>query len=192
MRQVIVSMNLTLDGFMSGPDHGLDWHFMSWTEEMAESACEQLSLADTILLGRVTYDAMAAYWPEQAAHALYSREDVAFADMMNHYEKIVFSKTLNNPVWSNSRVVSNGVEEEILRLKKQPGRDMIIYGSGKLVDGLMKSGLVDEFRIWLHPILLGRGKRLFKTISSRRTLTLFDSKRFGSGVVVLYYRSHRQ
>ena len=83
MRQLIVSMNMTLDGFMSGPDRGLDWHFTSWTEEMAESACEELSRADTILLGRITYDAMASYWPQQAAHALYSREDVAFADMMN-------------------------------------------------------------------------------------------------------------
>jgi len=183
---------MTLDGFMSGPDQGLDWHFTSWTEEMAESACEQLSKADTILLGRITYDAMAGYWPEQAAHALYSREDVAFADMMNHYEKIVFSKTLDHTIWSNSRVVHDGIEEEINRLKKQPGRDLIIYGSGKLVDGLLQAGLVDEFRIWLHPILIGKGKRLFKTASSRRMLILFDSKRFGSGVVMLFYKSHKQ
>jgi dihydrofolate reductase len=189
MRQLIVSMNMTLDGFMSGPDHGLDWHFTSWTEEMAESACEQLSRADTILLGRITYDAMAAYWPVQAAQALYSREDIAFADMMNHYEKIVFSKTLDKAGWSNSRVVKDSVEEEIVRLKNQRGREMIIYGSGKLVDGLLKAGLVDEFRIWLHPVLIGKGKRLFKTVSSRRLLTLFDTKRFGSGVVVLYYKS---
>jgi len=112
--------------------------------------------------------------------------------MMNHYEKIVFSKTLDHTIWSNSRVVHDGIEEEINRLKKQPGRDLIIYGSGKLVDGLLQAGLVDEFRIWLHPILIGKGKRLFKTASSRRMLILFDSKRFGSGVVMLFYKSHKQ
>ena len=99
MRKVIVSMNVTLDGFMAGPNCELDWHFSFWNEEMAEYASEQLSHADTILLGRITYKAMAKYWPSMAMDLSYPREDIAFAGMMNSYKKIVFSNTLNEVHW---------------------------------------------------------------------------------------------
>src|SRR5882762_1112837 len=104
MRKLIVSMNMTLDGYMSGPDCELDWHFQSWNEEMAASASEQLAQADTILLGRVTYLAMAAYWSSKVASLSTPRADIDFADMMNSYNKIVFSKTLPAVGWSNSRL----------------------------------------------------------------------------------------
>jgi len=187
MRKLIVSMNTTLDGFLSGPDCELDWHFKCWTEEMAEAACEQLSKADTILLGRVTYCAMARYWPSKAADLSFAREDIAFADMMNTYTKIVFSKTLPFPEWNNSRLVRGHLAKEIACLKQQRGRDIITYGSGSLVTALMQLDLIDEYQIWVHPVLLGKGRPFF-SLQDTLSMRLFDTKTFRSGVVLLWYK----
>jgi|ERR1044072_271228 len=187
MRKVIVSMNVTLDGYMAGRNCELDWHFNYWNEEMAEHACQQLSKTDTILLGRVTYLAMARYWPYQAFNLSFPREHIAFADMMNSHLKIVFSKTLERASWNNSRLVNRNFKTEISRLKKQEGKDIIIYGSGKLVNSLMQSGLIDEYELWVHPVLLGEGKALFTGIQDMHTLKLKRTIPFDSGVVILYY-----
>lgn len=181
-------MNVTLDGFMSGPDCELDWHFKSWTSEMAETLCEQLNKADTILFGRVTYMAMARYWPSKAMDLSCPREDLAFVEMMNRYTKIVFSKTLEKAEWNNSRLVKENIADEIVKLKKQTGKDIIIYGSGKIVSTLIQLGLVDEYQIWVHPVLLGKGKPLFKSLQHRLRLELFNIKTFCSGVVLLLYK----
>src|SRR5688572_2547821 len=118
MRKIIVSMNVTLDGFMAGPNCELDWHFQNWSADMAESACIQLSQADTIILGRVTYTAMARYWPTKLLDLTFAREDIDFAEMMNNYTKIVFSKTLQSLSWSNSKLASGDLEDEIGKLKQ--------------------------------------------------------------------------
>ena len=187
MRKIIVSLNITLDGFMSGPNCELDWHFQSWTEEMAESLCEQLSKADTILLGRVTYDAMAKYWPSQSSNPSYPRMDIAFAEMMNNYPKIVFSKTLTATEWNNSRSVKGNILTEITKLKQMPGNDMIIYGSGKIVSFLSRVNLIDEYVLWIHPVVLGKGRPLFK-LSGQLRLELIKTKTFRTGVVVVCYK----
>lgn len=180
-------MNLTLDGFMAGPDCELDWHFERWTNEMAESLCEELSKADTILLGRVTYYAMARYWPQKERDLSFQRDDLAFASMMNNYAKVVFSRTLASADWNNSRLVKRDVVGEILHMKMQPGKNMIIYGSGRLASSLMRHGLIDEYRLWIHPVVLGKGKPLFKDLPERRDLQLNEVRTFQSGVCVLYY-----
>jgi len=187
MRKVIVSMNVTLDGFMAGRNYELDWHFSYWNEEMAEHACERLSKIDTILLGRVTYQAMAGYWPYQAFNTSFPREQLAFAEMMNNYRKVVFSRTLQNTAWNNSRLVKANLRREIARLKQQPGKDMIIYGSRSIVTALMRSGLVDEYELWVHPVLLGKGKPLFPGQPHMRQLRLMRTRSFASGVIILYY-----
>jgi dihydrofolate reductase len=187
MRKIIVSMNVTLDGYMAGRNCELDWHFNYWNEEMAEHACHQLSKTDTILLGRVTYQAMAQYWPYQSLNLLFPREQIAFADMMNSHLKIVFSKTLEGTQWNNSRLVKKNLANEISKLKRQPGKDMIIYGSGSLVSSLMQSGLIDEYELWVHPVLLGKGKSLFKGLEETHTLRLLKTRSFNSGVIILYY-----
>ena len=192
MRKLIVSMNVTLDGFMAGPDCELDWHFERWSQEMAESLSEELGKADTIILGRVTYDAMAGYWPMRSACMSTPREDIAFADMMNNYTKVVFSTTINQTHWKNSRVVKGDLRKEIERLKQQEGKDMILYGSGKLVTALIREGLVDEYRLWIHPVLLGSGKQFFNTITNKQDLQLIGRKIFRSGVVELRYVVNRQ
>lgn len=191
MRKLIVSMNITLDGKMAGPKCELDWHFESWTDEMGDAFCNQLLQADTILLGRVTYEAMAEYWPAKMAQTFLRSEDFAFANMMNSYAKIVFSKTLTVAKWNNSKLIYGNVAEEIKLLKTTKGKDIIVYGSGKLVSALIKSGVVDEYQLWLHPVLLGRGKPLFNNLPKRLDLQLIDVKIFTSGVVLLYYQTNK-
>lgn len=189
MRKLIVSMNLTLDGLMSGPDCELDWHFKCWTPEMGEALCAQLSRADTILLGRVTYQAMAKYWLSKAADLSLRGEDFAFADMMNHYAKIVFTHTLTKPEWNNSRVMKGNVEDTITALKKQPGRDMMVYGSGKLVSALMRGGLVDDYQLWVHPVILGKGKPLFSNLQEKQDMAFHGARTFSSGVTFMHYQT---
>lgn len=185
-------MNVTLDGFISGPNCELDWHFQCWTNDMAHSLCEQLSKADTILLGRVTYAAMARYWPSKSKDLSFPREDIAFANMMNNYTKLVFSKTLAAAQWNNSIVVKGNIAGEITRLKQQPGYDMIVYGSGRVVSALIHLGLVDEYHMWVHPVLLGKGKPLFKNLPDRFTMKLYKTTTFSSGVVLLYYELNQR
>jgi dihydrofolate reductase len=177
---------------MAGPDCELDWHFERWSQEMAESLSEELGKADTIILGRVTYDAMASYWPMRSACMSTPREDIAFADMMNNYTKVVFSTTINQTQWKNSRVVKGDLRKEIERLKQQEGKDMILYGSGKLVTALIREDLVDEYRLWIHPVLLGSGKQFFNTITNKQDLQLIGRTIFRSGVVELRYVVNRE
>jgi dihydrofolate reductase len=187
MRKVIVSLNTTLDGFMAGTNCELDWHFDYWDEEMSFHASELLMRADTILFGRVTYQAMAKYWSSIPINMSYAREDVAFADMINRYQKIVFSRTLQTTSWNNSRIVGDNIREELLRLKRMPGRDMIIYGSGNLISTLMHLGLIDEYVLWIHPVIIGKGKPGFGNIIKQIPLRFINIKKFSSGVVALYY-----
>jgi dihydrofolate reductase len=195
MRKLIVSMNVTLDGFMSGPDCELDWHFKYWNSEMEDELCTQLAKADTILLGRVTYNAMAKYWPLKLADPLCRGEGFAFANMMNSYKKIVFSKTITSTEWNNSKLVSGNLQDEISTLKEMSGKDIIVYGSGKLSDALIESGMVDEYQLWIHPVILGNGKRLFKpyinTTENRLNFKLLNTDRFTSGVILLHYQTNK-
>jgi dihydrofolate reductase len=136
--------------------------------------------ADAQLLGRVTYEGFAQAWP--------GREDeVGFAKKMNSMPKYVVSTTLENPEWNNSTVIKDNVAEEVSKLKEQYDGDILISGSGQLVRTLMEHGLVDEYRLMVFPVVLGRGKRLFEG-TNRTTLQLTDSKQVGSdGVTILTY-----
>jgi dihydrofolate reductase len=189
MRKVIASINVSLDSYMSGPNCELDWHFERWGPDLAQSFGEQLSTADTILLGRVTYCAMARYWPQKSQDLGFPREDIAFADMMNKYTKIVFTKTLTAAAWDNSRLVKGNLQREISKLKRQRGKDMIIYGSGKLITSMIElGGLIDEYVLWVHPVILGEGKPLFKCLSNNLDMKLVKTNTFRSGVVMLTYQ----
>jgi dihydrofolate reductase len=187
MRKLVVSMNLTLDGFMCGPNDELDWHFQAWNGEMGQMLAEELSKADTILLGRITYCAMAAYWPKPASSLSLSREDLAFADMMNSYRKVVFSKTLTKTSWNNSRLIKGKVTQSVREMKTSAGKNIIIYGSGQLVGELARENLVDQFVFWLHPVVIGKGKSFFTLFNKQLNLCLIEQKAFQSGVVALRF-----
>jgi dihydrofolate reductase len=180
-------MNTTLDGFIAGPAGELDWHFAYWNDEMAGVVTKQLALADTILLGRLTYSAMAAYWPFTSADPCFPREDLAFAGMMNNYSKIVFSRTLKRAGWNNTVISRHNNTRKIVELKEQPGKDIMVFGSRSIVSSVMEWGLVDEYLVWIHPVLLGRGIALFHGISHPHRLKLQDTRTFNSGVVLNRY-----
>ncbi|HEU4471235.1 MAG TPA: dihydrofolate reductase family protein [Flavisolibacter sp.] len=188
MKNIVVSMNITLDGYMSGPDCELNWHFESWTEDMGRRLAAELGKADTVLLGRTTYQAMASYWPAKGIDLLAAREDLAFAVMMNSHRKIVYSNTLKKTAWNNSIIINGDLENAVLRLKQEQGKHIIIYGSGQLIASMLAAGLIDEFQLWIHPVMLGKGKALFRTALKTCTLHLLQSEVFSSGVVLLHYR----
>jgi len=189
MRKLIVSINLTLDGYHAGPDGELDWHISSWTREMGDAMCSQLAKADTILLGRITYNALAAYSSLKLAGPSCQGEDFAFANMMDCYAKIVFSKTMVSASWKNTSLLKGNMQAQIARLKKKPGRDIMVYGSNQLVNGLVAADLVDEYRLWIHPVILGNGKPLFRNLPAKLYLHLLNTERFPSGVVMMHYQS---
>jgi dihydrofolate reductase len=187
MRKLIISMNLSLDGYLSGPHGELDWHFESWDEEMGIRLLELMDEADTILLGRNTYEAMSGYWPVRPCESDFPRQDLAIADRMNNYRKIVFTRSKTFPTWCNSIFTEAKPGEEILRLKKKAGKNMILYGSGRLASAIVQSRLVDEYLLWVHPVILGNGRLLFNNISERVHLKLLRSFPFKSGVVAFSF-----
>ncbi|QHS54551.1 dihydrofolate reductase [Mucilaginibacter sp. 14171R-50] len=186
MRKLIVSMNVSLNGFMAGPHGELDWHASYWDEEMARVTASQLGDADTLLLGRITYCAMAPYWSALQANAFGARVDMDYADLINRCQKVVFSKTLNAVSWQNSRLAQRSLSKEIKALKAAAGKSIVVYGSGKLVWALNRLNLVDEYRIWVHPVLLSKGRPLFKTKINIRP---YKTSVFNTGVVLIYYKT---
>jgi dihydrofolate reductase len=178
MRKVIVSNVASLDGFFETPDRKLDW--VVTDAEFFEYAKGLLRTVDTLLFGRATYQHMASYWPSAPADEI--------ADKMNNLPKIVFSKTLQTADWNNSRLVKNDIQGEVSKLRKQPGKDMVVFGSATLASFLLQRGLVDEYRVILQPVVLGSGSPLFKGITERIHVKLISAKTFGSGVVLLSYQ----
>ena len=177
MRKVVAVELVSLDGVMESPE---EWAFSYSNDEMEEANASGMAASDALLLGRVTYEQMAAYWPNQPG-------GVPMVDYINSVPKYVVSTTLEEPLeWNNSTLIGDNVAEEILRLKQQPGENITILGSGALVLSLLRGDLIDELRLMVHPLILGGGKRLFE--DGRQALELVDSKTFGTGVVYLAYQ----
>jgi dihydrofolate reductase len=185
MRKVILSNMVTLDGFFEGPNKELDWHIVD--EEFNQYAIDLLSNVDVLLFGRVTYQLMADYWPAASTNPSTSKSDLEIADKMNNLPKIVFSKTLQEVKWNNSRLVKENIAEEISKMKTQAGKDMLIFGSGSIVSTFMQLGLIDQYRIIVNPVVLGNGNPLFKGINDKQNLKLLNTRVLGSGIVILYY-----
>jgi len=182
MRMILASEMVTLDGYFAGPNGETDWFF--WNKEMATSAIDLISTVDTLLFGRVTYELMADYWPSASPPT----EDPIIIDKMNKLPKIVFSKTLEKVEWKNTRLIKEISAKEILEMKRQPGKNMVIYGSGSIVSAFMNLGLIDEYYLLVNPIVLGVGKPLFKDLNDKHKLNLVRTKTFSNGVVLLHYQ----
>lgn len=182
MKKIILFNAITVDGYFEGPNQEIDWHQVD--EEFNEFAIEQLKTADTLLFGRITYELMAGYWPTPQAIT----DDPRVAEIMNSIPKIVFSKTLKQAPWNNTRLVNSDAAAELARLKQQPGKDMLIFGSGDLASSLIKAGLIDEFRLLINPVILGSGHPMFKGLNEQLPLTLLKTRTFKNGNVLLYYQ----
>jgi dihydrofolate reductase len=182
MRKVILFNLATLDGFFAGPDGEIDWHNVD--EEFNEFAIQQLESADGLIFGRLTYQMMAGYWPTPDA----VRDDPVVAGKMNSIQKYVFTRTLNQAGWNNTRLGSSDAAEELARLKQQPGRDLFVFGSADLAATFIEHDLIDEFRIIVNPVVLGRGKPLFKDLQRPLKLKLLKTQPFRNGNILLYYQ----
>jgi dihydrofolate reductase len=190
VRKVVVSEFVSLDGVMEDPS----WESPFRGEEQEKFKFDELAAADALLLGRKTYEGFAAAWPDMMKHYEGPRREALgeYTDMMNGYPKHVASTTLQEPLgWNNSTIIKGNIPEEVDKLKQQEGKDILVFGSADLMNTLMRHGLVDQLRLMVFPIIVGKGKRLFEDGEDGRTLKLVDSKTFGKGGVALAYRPER-
>ena len=179
MRKLIAAINMTLDGFCDHTAGIAD-------DELHQHYNEVLRNADTLLYGRITYQLMESFWPNVVKNPTGNKPTDEFAVLIDNISKIVFSHSLKNVGWKNVRLAKRSIKEEVLALKQQSGKN-ILAGSPSLIVTLMQLDLIDEYQLCVHPIILGKGLRLFKNINDRINLNLIKTKVFGSGVITLYY-----
>lgn len=184
MRRVVLYMMTSIDGFIAGPDHDpdLDW-MISPDEDRQAEGLEQLNTIDTALIGRGVYDDMVRYWPTASGE---------YADRLNAMPKLVFSHTPESLTWTNARIVpvdgDTGLVDEVTRLKRQPGQDMVLFGGARLAQSFARLRLVDEYRLCVQPVALGSGRPLFGDLDTRLTLTLTAVRPFPSGAALITYQ----
>ena len=183
MRKLVASFFISLDGVVQGPGPGDDfalagWTMPYWDDDVAAFVGAGMQAADTLLLGRVTYQGFAAAFAESTG---------SDAEVMNAYRKYVVSTTLEHADWNNSSLITGNVVEEVAKLKQQPGQDIGMSGSGTLVQSLLRHNLIDELNLLIYPVVLGRGKRLFED-GLNLNLKLKQSKASSSGVLLTTYQ----
>ncbi|MFK4225856.1 dihydrofolate reductase family protein [Streptomyces sp. NPDC019890] len=184
MRKIILTMSVSLDGFIEGPDRQIDWHLVD--DELHSHFNEWLRPMGAFLSGRVTYELMAGFWPTADSDPSSTRPMVEFAGIWRDMPKIVFSRTLERADW-NTTIMRDVDVEEIMALKAQPGGDLVL-GGADLAAAFMQHDLIDEYRVYVHPILIGRGKSLFRASDAKISLRLVETRAFGNGVVLLRYQ----
>jgi dihydrofolate reductase len=188
MGRIVVTEFVSLDGVMEAPGGGEDFEHGGWSfeinrgEEGDKFKLDEALDAEALLLGRVTYEGFAAAWPHR---------DGEFADKFNNMPKYVVSSTLEDPEWNNSTVLKGDVAEEVSKLKQGRDGDIVVHGSAQLVQALVENDLVDELRLMVFPVVLGKGKRVFGATSDKKRLRLADSKTVGDGVAILVYEPAR-
>jgi dihydrofolate reductase len=203
MRRIVMFNWVTADGYFAGPDGNLDWIVPD--DEQAKLAAESIPRFDTVLFGRVTYEIFAKFWRHAVEDATTapdphrpgqrsrenpgqrSREHHAIAIWLNETTKFVFSRTLKDVAWRNSRLVHELDPREVEAMKKRPGKDMMIFGSGSLVSQLTQHGLIDEYQFVVCPVILGSGRSLLSGVSRSLRLDLLEAKKYQSGDVLLRY-----
>ena len=182
MRRLIVFNNLTLDGYFADLNGDISWAHKDDPEWNAFAA-ENASGGGVLVLGRITYELMASYWPTPAARA----NAPAVAEGMNRMQKVVFSRTLNKASWQNTTLVKGDIAAAVRKMKSEPGSGMAILGSGSIVAPLTQAGLIDEYQIVVNPVVLGRGKTMFEGLKERVTLKRTKTRGFANGNVLLCY-----
>jgi dihydrofolate reductase len=192
MRKVISLIHLSLDGFASGPNDELDW--ISYDDELEQSAHSLHALTDAVIWGRRTYEGMAGYWLTVPGNPASTPAELEHARWLDNATKIVVSRTLDRVAWGdaqNTALIKDNIAEEINKIKQEPGKDIWFLGSTMLAQTFMQLDLIDEYRININPIVLGRGKPLFANVTREFPLRLLEAKTFTSGVVALRYEPVR-
>jgi dihydrofolate reductase len=183
MRKVFLFNRISMDGFYAGPNGEIDWFIH---DPEVDKATHEIMHADTMLLGRVTYQMFESYWPHVKEDPKQPKEAKALADELDQMTKVVFSKTLKEVTWENSRLVKDNVAEEVRKLKQGKGADIVIFGSGSIVQQLAGEGLIDEYLILVTPVILGTGKLMFKDVK-KSNLELIETRAFNTGNVLLHH-----
>ena len=184
MRKLIAAINMTLDGFC---DHTA----MIADDEIHQHYNELLSNSGVLLYGRITYQLMESYWPNVVKNPTGNKPTDEFAVLIDNIPKIVFSRTLKNVDWKNTTLKKEVIKEEVLELKQQTGKNILV-GSPSLIVALTKLDLVDEYQLGVQPIVLGSGLPLFKNVTDRINLKLLKTKTFGCGAIILYYEADKK
>jgi len=186
MRKIIVFNMVSVDGFFAGVDGNLDWHNVD--DEFNKFAIKQMREFHTILFGRTTYQMFESFWPVALKDPNTSEDNRKVAQSINDIEKIVFSSTLEKVTWNNSKILKEINSEEIKKLKQETGKDMVIFGSGTIVQAMTNLNLIDEYRLMINPVILGQGKPMFKDLKDIVNLKLLNTKTFKNGNVLLCYQ----
>ncbi len=184
MRKLKLQVQMTVDGYIAGKNGEMDWTAQDWDDNLKKHVGEIMEPVDCILLGRKLAQGFIPYWashPEQEG-----------ADKFNSTKKIIFTKTLEKSEWDHTVLAKGDLVEEIARLKKQDGKDIIAYGGVAFVSVLIKHGLIDEFHLFINPVAIGNGMSIFKELDSRQNLVLVKSTSFDCGIVVLNYELQRK
>ena len=185
MRNLIFFMHTSLDGFVAGLNGEMDW--INFDDAMFDFVATMTDQADTALYGRVTYEMMQSYWPTAGEQVNATKHDIEHSTWYNKVSKIVLSKTINDSGLHNTKVISEQLWDNINKLKQQDGKNILIFGSPRASQSLLNEGLIDEFWLFINPIILGKGMPLFKDITGAIKLKLVESKTFACGVIALHY-----
>jgi len=186
MRKIKLLEHISLDGYMAGPNGEIDWILMD--DEIGDYVHTAIiSTADTAIYGRITYQMMESFWPTAAEMPNAPRHVIAHAGWVNKAKKIVFSRSLDKVEWYNTRLVKEDIPGEVTKLKQQPGKDIVLLGSGSIAHLLMQHNLIDEYYLTINPVILGEGFPLFTTLPGKINLRLTGTKTFANGAVSMQY-----
>jgi dihydrofolate reductase len=186
MRKLKLQMQLSIDGFVAGPNHEMDWMSWNWDDEIKKYVAGITEPVDLILLGRNLAEGFIPYWASEASKP--EPMDLSFAKTMRDTSKMVFTKTLETNQWANSKLAKGDFIEEINQLKQQEGGDIIAYGGASFVASLINAGLIDEYHLFMNPVAIGKGMSIFSDLDNRLNLDLVKSISFKCGIVLLKYR----
>jgi dihydrofolate reductase len=189
MRNLIFFMHTSLDGFVAGLNGEMDW--INIDDEIFDFVATMTDKADTALYGRVTYEMMQSYWPTAGEHPNASKHDKEHSAWYSKVSKIVLSKTIREKGLDNTTVISDQLADNINKIKKQDGKNILIFGSPTASHSLLSHGLIDEFWLFVNPVLLGQGILLFKDVIETTKLKLIETKTFSCGVIALHYETKR-
>jgi dihydrofolate reductase len=185
MRKIVVSMHISLDGFVAGPNGEMDWIIVD--ETMFDFGTKLTDNADTALYGRNTYQMMNSYWPTAAEQPKATRHDIDHSRWYNGVRKIVLSSSMKGKAPDKTIVINDNVTDEIKSIKQEAGKDILIFGSPTACHSLMQDDLIDDYWLFVNPVLLGKGIPLFSNVSERTKLKLESTKTFQSGVNCVHY-----
>lgn len=186
MRKLKLQVQMTVDGFITGPNGEMDWMTFNWDDELNRYVTALTDEVDCMVMGRKLAQGFIPHWAARPAS-----EDDASIDTMNNTPKVVFTRTLDRTDWPNTVLAKGDLVDEIHRLKNQAGKDIITYGGATFVSALVRHGLIDDYHLFINPAAIGAGMSIFKSLAGKQDLALVESRAFACGIVVVHYQPKR-